>query len=130
MTRASRILAGLALWGLLAAPAAALQPHSPVFTNPSIPVTVAPGEDFFIALASNPTTGYGWTQSLAGGKILTYEGNVYQGPSNGLVGAGGQQLFIYHADRSGDTTIDFAYARPFEQGLPPARSVTFSVTVR
>ena len=127
------ILGGVALLALalaaLAAPARALQPHSPVFTDPSQPVVVQAGEEFFIALASNHTTGYTWTQSLGDGKILAYEGNVYQGPFNGLPGGGGQQIFIYHANRSGSTAVHFAYARPFEAGAAAAKTLTFRVTV-
>jgi inhibitor of cysteine peptidase len=115
---------------LSASPARALQPHTPVFTDAGQVVAVEAGDDFFIALPSNPTTGYTWTQLLGDGKILAYEGNVYQPPSAGLMGAGGEQLFIYHANRSGSTTISFAYARPFEPNAPPAKSLTFSVTVQ
>ncbi|MBV8147949.1 MAG: protease inhibitor I42 family protein [Candidatus Eremiobacteraeota bacterium] len=115
---------------LLALPMLGLMPHSPVFTDASQPVTVDAGEEFFIGLASNETTGYTWSQSIADGKILAYEGNVYQKPSNGLMGAGGQQIFIYHANRTGSTTIAFSYGRPFEPNAPPAKMLTFNVTVR
>jgi len=105
-------------------------PHTPVFTDASQPVTVDAGEDFFVALPSNQTTGYTWSQSVGDGKILAYEGNVYQNPSNGMMGAGGQQIFIFHANRTGTSTIVFAYARPFEQNVPPSKTTTFNVTVR
>lgn len=132
MTRAS-LVAALALAAAFAAsalPARALQPHTPVFVDASQPVAVQAGEDFFIALPSNPTTGYTWTQSLADGKIVAYEGNVFQPPAAGAIGAGGQQIFIYHANRSGTTSIAFAYARPFETNVAPAQSLTFGVTVQ
>jgi len=115
-------VAALALLGL--------QPHSPVFVDPSQPITVDPGDDFFIALASNQTTGYAWTQTLGDGKVLAYEGNVYQPPFQAAIGAGGQQIFIYHANRTGSTTITFAYTRSFEPGSPPAKTAAFGVTVR
>ena len=117
-----RLLCALLLLGLT--------PHTPVFTDASRPVTVDAGEEFFIALPSNETTGYTWSQAIDDGKILAYEGNVYQNPSNGLIGAGGQQIFIYHANRSGTTSIHFSYARPFDQNAPPAKSLTFNATVR
>jgi predicted secreted protein len=105
-------------------------PHTPVFTDPTKPVAVDAGEEFFIALASNETTGYTWSQSIADGKIVAYEGNVYQNPSSGLIGAGGQQIFIYHANRTGTTAIRFSYARPFEHGTPPVKTATFDVSVK
>jgi len=111
-------------------PAAALAPHSPVFTDERQPVVVQAGDEFFIALPSNRTTGYTWTQAIGDEKIVAYEGNVYQPPSPGLAGQGGQQIFIYHANRSGTTAIHFSYARPFEPGQAPAKSSVFSVTVQ
>ncbi|HZY98997.1 MAG TPA: protease inhibitor I42 family protein [Candidatus Baltobacteraceae bacterium] len=107
-----------------------LSPHTPVFTDASQTVSVDAGEEFFIALASNETTGYTWKQAIDDGKILAYEGNVYQSPSSGLIGGGGQQIFIYHANRSGSTTIHFSYSRPFEPNVPPTKTTTFNVTVK
>ena len=119
--------AGIAAGAL---PARALQPHTPVFTDASQAIAVQAGEEFFIALPSNPTTGYTWTQSVADGKIVAYEGNVFQPPSGGAMGAGGQQIFIYHANRSGTTPIAFAYARPFENNVAATKTLTFSVAVQ
>jgi inhibitor of cysteine peptidase len=133
MTNRSRAAAlGLlaALLPVLASPARALQPHTPVFTDAAAPVVVSAGEEFFIALPSNPTTGYTWTQSIGDGLVLAYEGNVYQAISGGMMGAGGQQIFIYHANRSGSTSIALRYGRPFEPNAPPAKSLTFNVTVQ
>lgn len=129
MTRAT-IVAAVALVAAGTLPARALQPHTPVFVDASQPIAVQAGEDFFIALPSNPTTGYTWTQSIADGRIAAYEGNVFQPPSSGAIGAGGQQIFIYHANRSGATAIGFAYARPFETNTAPAKSLTFNLTVQ
>ena len=99
-----------------------MQPHTPVFTDAGQVVAVAAGDDFFIALPSNPTTGYTWTQSLGDGKILAYEGNVYQPPSAGLMGAGGEQIFIYHANRSGSTR-DFVCVRAAVRAERPAGEI-------
>jgi len=108
----------------------AFAPVSPVFTLPSVVVQVKTGDDFFIALPSNATTGYAWTQKIADETVTTYEGNVYQSPSNGRAGEGGQQLFIFHAVHTGNTSIAFHYARSFEPKVPPAKSVTFTVNVQ
>ncbi len=114
-----------------ASPLLAFTPHSPVFVQDDAAQTqtVKADEDFFIALPSNRTTGFAWTASIADSKLVAYEGNVYQRPSHGMPGAGGQQLFIFHANRSGSTTIIFSYARPFDTNAAPARSLTFNLTV-
>lgn len=115
-----------------ASPALALTPHSPVLVQDDAaqPQTIKAGEDFFIALPSNVTTGYAWSSTVADTKLVAYEGNVYQRPSRAIPGAGGQQLFIFHANRSGTTTIAFSYARPFESNAAPAKTLTFNVTVQ
>ncbi len=116
----------------LGCPALAITPHSPVLIerDAAQAQTVGAGEDFFIALPSNVTTGYAWTSSLGDGKILAYQGNVYEPPNSTLAGTQGQQIFIFHAARSGTTAVTFAYARSFEPGAAPAKSLTFNVTVR
>ena len=110
----------------------ALTPHSPVIieADATAPVVMQPGEDFFIAMQSNPSTGYSWTQKVADDVILTYEGNVKQNPSQAMPGAPGQQLFIYHANRTGSTTITFSYSRPFEPDTAPQRTVTYTIQVQ
>lgn len=109
-----------------------LTPHNPVITasDAAAPVTIKAGEDFLIALQSNRTTGYAWTAKVADGKIAAYEGNAYQNPDAARPGAAGQQIFIFHANRSGSTTIDFGYARPFEPNAAPSKTLTFSITVQ
>ncbi|HTV92793.1 MAG TPA: protease inhibitor I42 family protein [Verrucomicrobiae bacterium] len=118
---------------LAVAPAGAMNPHSPVFVEADAAsgVTVRPGEDFFIALQSNTSTGYSWTQALPGGDlIVAYEGNVTQPAPQAVPGAPGQQIFIYHANRSGTATIVLNYTRAFEPDAPPAKTLTYTVTVQ
>jgi inhibitor of cysteine peptidase len=109
----------------------ALTPHSPVIQegDAASPVTVQVGEEFFIALQSNPSTGYSWTQQTGNGEVLAYEGNVSQKPSQAMPGAPGQQIFIYHANRSGTSTITFQYSRPFEPNAAPGKQVIFTIQV-
>jgi predicted secreted protein len=118
---------------LAAAPAMAdINPHSPVFTDADAAtgITVHPGEDFFIALPSTPSTGYAWTQTMADTTVLTYSGNVREAAPQSVPGATGQQIFIYHANRSGATTVVMNYTRSFEPDAPPAKSLTYTVTVQ
>lgn len=126
-------IALLAALALAFSPAgAAINPHSPVFidTDAANGITVRAGEDFFIALQSNATTGYSWTQTLPSDLIVAYEGNVTQPPESNLLGAPGQQIFIYHANRTGTATIVLSYSRPFEPDAPPAKTLTYTVTVQ
>ena len=109
----------------------ALTPHSPVLqeSDAASPVTVQIGEEFFIAMQSNPSTGYSWTQQTGDGSVLAYEGNVRENAAATMPGAPGQQIFIYHANRTGTSTITFQYSRPFEPSAAPTRMVTFTIQV-
>jgi inhibitor of cysteine peptidase len=133
--KVSLAVSGIALSAALlasASPATALSPHSPVFIerDSAQPVSVAAGEDFFIALASNVTTGYSWTATVGDATIVSSEGGVYQPPASPAMGAGGQQILIFHAIRPGTTTIAIVYARPFDPAKTAAQTLTFNVSVR
>jgi inhibitor of cysteine peptidase len=107
-----------------AAPALADTYNGTVFT--SSPVTVKVGQEFLIALPGNPTTGYSWTGKSANANVTVW-GSAYQGKP--LMGAGGQQIFVCAANKVGSGQITFSYARPWQKGVKPARTMTFTVTV-
>jgi predicted secreted protein len=132
MKRLIVVLAVAMALGFAAPAMADFQPHSPVFTDADAAtgITVRAGETFFIAVPSDPGTGYSWTQTLASGLILAYEGNVREPAPQQMPGAPGQQIFIYHANRTGSTTVVLNYTRPFEPDAPPAKSLTYTVTVQ
>jgi predicted secreted protein len=122
----------VALAAIAASPAAAgIRPHSPVFTDADAAtgITVQAGEEFFIALPSNVSTGYSWTQVLPNDLVVAYEGNVRQPAPQAIPGAPGQQIFIYHANRSGTATITLTLTRAFEPDAPPQKTLTYTVTV-
>ena len=101
-----------------------------VFT--SSPVSVTAGQEFLIALPSNATTGYSWT-GKSSNVTVTVWGSAYEGPpaaGGQRMGAGGQQIFVCMANKPGTAQIAFSYARPWEKGVKPARTMTFSVTVK
>ena len=98
-------------------------------TDAASPITINVGEEFFIAMESNPSTGYSWTQQTGDGSVLAYEGNVKQNPNPTVPGAPGQQIFIYHANRSGTSTITFQYSRAYDTNTAPGKMVTFTINV-
>jgi inhibitor of cysteine peptidase len=110
----------------------ALNPHSPVFIegDAGTPITVRAGETFFIALGSNPSTGYSWSETIEDPKILSYEGAVRQNPAQAMPGAPGQQIFIFNANRTGTSTILFAYSKSFDPNAPAGRTLSYTITVQ
>jgi len=90
------------------------------------------GTDFQVTLASNPTTGFTWSITTPpDNKVVTEKGSTFIAPptgSNAVVGAGGQEVWTFHAVAPGNTTMVFANQRA-EAGTPPAQTHSVSVLV-
>lgn len=83
-----------------------------------------------ISLAGNATTGYAWSVSKVAGTALQQDGEVQYVPLKvqpGMVGSGGVSVAKFRAVKAGQSTIRLEYARPWEHGVPPAK--TFEVTI-
>jgi Chagasin family peptidase inhibitor I42 len=48
---------------------------------------------------------------------------------NAPPGASGTQELTFRATKKGSSTLELAYARQFEGGVPPAKTASFDVTV-
>jgi len=82
-------------------------------------IDIGVGQEFIIALGSNPTTGYSWQASydeamleLVGGES-TYEADE---TDEEVVGAGGVEYFRFLALEVGETEITLTYEQPWEGG--------------
>ena len=83
-----------------------------------------------ISLAGNATTGYSWAVSKVEGDALQQAGDIQYAPQRapaGMVGTGGTSTATFRAVKAGQSVITLAYARPWENGTPPAK--TFQVTI-
>lgn len=83
-------------------------------------------------LPSNRSTGYSWSVVTSESSLLGQVGEVgYELPKSakGLVGAGGTEVWKFRALGTGSLTITFAYARPWEKGVPPVRMLSWPVTI-
>jgi inhibitor of cysteine peptidase len=87
------------------------------YSDPAQTITVQTGEEFVIALESNPTTGYDWEESHDAGMLSLVNDNYEAGQKakEGLVGAGGTHYFKYKALKSGKTEITLTYKRSWEE---------------
>ncbi|HEY8516142.1 MAG TPA: protease inhibitor I42 family protein [Candidatus Binatia bacterium] len=92
---------------------------------------VAPGERFTISLEANHSTGFSWqlAKPLAE-NVVTLVETTYETPPGAPPGAPGKELWTFEAVAPGWTSIDFAYRRPWEENLAPARLASYSVDVR
>jgi predicted secreted protein len=88
------------------------------------------GKEFSITLPANHTTGYSWRLTTKlDPATLTLISNTYNASTSGRVGAGGEEVWTFTAPTKGTTQLTFEYARPFENNVPPAKTVKFSVVV-
>ncbi|MBN1640354.1 MAG: protease inhibitor I42 family protein [Anaerolineae bacterium] len=91
------------------------------------------GQVIVVTLASNPSTGYRWERAAATDEILVQDGEAeFQEGAKGqqLVGAGGQEVLRFRAQRSGTTELQLVYHRPWETDVEPEETFSVRVTVR
>jgi len=102
-------------------------------------VTVAKSGTLTVILCANPSTGYQWEENatisfVAGnGAIIRQTSHNYEaGEANSeemIVGAPGEDTWVFDPQREGTATISFSYGRPWEGGEQGVWTLTVSVTV-
>lgn len=92
---------------------------------------VSKGEKFTLTLDSNPSTGYHWqfAKPLDDTKVKLL-GSTFKGPAVQRPGTGGKELWDFEALESGTITISMNYVRPWEKGVPPAKTASFTITIK
>jgi inhibitor of cysteine peptidase len=91
------------------------------------------GDTIVIRLPSNPSTGYGWSYSISNPRLMRQEGAVLREGktgAKGMVGTPLNEVWKLKARRAGSLTVTFAYARPWEKGVPPVKELSWPVTIR
>jgi predicted secreted protein len=91
-------------------------------------ITVDNGKEFVIDLAANPSTGYTWDAGKNPNVKLVSSDQLASGAA--VPGAPGTQRMTFKAYETGTSTLELAYARQFEGGVPPAETASFDVTVQ
>jgi predicted secreted protein len=96
------------------------------------PIVLARGQTMAMILEANVTTGYRWEVTPGFAPTLSQIGTAdYTARATPpVVGAPGDMTFRFRADVPGTTSLTFAYRRPFEPSVPPAKSVRYDITVR
>lgn len=89
------------------------------YKNVGEDIKIGVGQEFIIALGSNPTTGYSWQASYDESMLELVGGEpTYEAEETGddVVGAGGIESFQFRALEVGETEITLTYAQPWEGG--------------
>lgn len=92
--------------------------------------TVVAGEEFDIRLPANPTTGFRWQVGAIDDQIVRLVDTRYEPTSPAPLGAGGTDVFTFVGVNTGRGTVELVYVRPWEKGVAPARTASYSVDVR
>lgn len=92
-------------------------------------VDVDPGGRVFVVLGSNRTTGFGWTLAAPGPGSLARIGDPVYIPG-ATPGEGGTEIWLFRASGRGRQELRFEYRRPSDRAAPPAKTVSYAVSVR
>ena len=145
MKTQTAVLLATAIFSLSAcnagAPQAAASPSSETVTATSEVAggrdgrtTLAVGQTLSIRLPSNATTGYRWQVAETYADTLTpgapFGDEITDPHAPGVVGVGGNTVWMFEAARPGTATLTFAYGRSWEPNAPPAETATYTITVR
>ncbi len=95
-------------------------------------VHLAPEQTLTIRLGGNLSTGFSWRVSDSNPDVLqsggppTYSENASETPK---VGEPGVYIYNFTAKNAGQADVTFDYLREWETLTPPAKTLTFHVTV-
>ena len=94
-------------------------------------VSVKVGAVLEVRLEANHTTGYSWIAAPVANPVLMRQGaaKYEERAAGGKVGVAGVEIWRFKAVKAGKQGLQFEYRRPWEKGSPPAKVVTFAVTV-
>jgi len=94
------------------------------------PIAVATGQEFKIALESNPSTGNQWLIARPlDESLLKLLGTEYKRGSPGAAGSNGHDVLSFKALGEGKTQIHLKYGRLFEKDDGPTRTTNFVVVI-
>jgi inhibitor of cysteine peptidase len=94
------------------------------------PITVTSGEEFKIALESDPSSGNQWLIAKPlDERLLKLLSNEYRRGRPGTAGGGGNDVLRFKALAEGKTQIHLKYGRLWERDAAPARATNFVVVI-
>ena len=100
-------------------------------------VEVKTGDVFTVALDSNATTGFSWTEQakIADGNILRQTAHEYVAPrandaNKPVTGMSGIEEWWFTAGQVGVTTATMSYSRPWDGGEKDVRTFVLTVIVK
>ncbi|MGB6874157.1 MAG: protease inhibitor I42 family protein [Dehalococcoidia bacterium] len=81
-------------------------------------VEVGVGDSFTVALCSNPTTGFNWSEEaqISDQTLLQQTDHKFVDPTGGIgcAGAAGKEMWTFKALKKGTSSVSMEYSRPWE----------------
>ena len=104
-------------------------PAAREYTDNTTPINVVVGQQFILALRSNPTTGFRWDASYDT-NLLRLDSSEYKADEAqpGKVGVGGTNRFTFEALKAGGASVTMTYKQPW-QGGAFGQTLTFDVRI-
>lgn len=94
-------------------------------------ITARAGTRIALSLPSNPATGFQWQHSVVEGtEAIALEGTRTKSADKGLLGGSGTEEVILAVLKAGSARVQSTYSRPWEKGVAPARSITWTLVVQ
>jgi len=95
-------------------------------------VTAAVGDSFTVALCSNATTGFQWSESaqISDSTVVQQTDHKFVSPDTELVGAPGKEVWTFKGLKKGTSTISLEYSRPWEGGEKGEWALNLNVVVK
>ena len=90
------------------------------------------GDSFTVALCSNQTTGFQWSESaqIDDETIAEQTNHIFISPEEQqIVGAAGQEVWTFQALQQGTTTVKMEYSQPWEGGTKAEWTFTLTLVV-
>lgn len=102
------------------------------YSDPAQTIVLRAGEEFVIALPSNPSTGYTWDYTVDAGLVQFVSREFRsQATATPVVGTGGTDYLLFRAIKAGEAEITMVYHRPWETStpVPPQDHKVFAVRI-
>jgi inhibitor of cysteine peptidase len=94
-------------------------------------VTAFAGQTLVITLEGNPSTGYTWeTKDLDPTMFMQVGETQFTSSNPNLVGSGGTQTLNIQILKTGTSTLELVYHRPFEKDAVPVKTFSIELLVK
>jgi inhibitor of cysteine peptidase len=94
-------------------------------------ITIELTGSLIVTLSANPSTGFQWQEAVIGdGAVLAQYSRQFVDLPMMIPGAGGKDVWTFKTLKTGTTSVDFSYSRPWQGGELNEWTVTLNITVK